>query len=236
MPRVVRTPRPNKRPPARIFYGVSTKQRVIALTFDDGPDPTWTPQVLSILQKKRVAATFFMVGQMVRAHPRFARQVQAAKFPIGSHSWSHPRHPRSPKAEIERTDAIMQRVLGFKPTLFRPPYGIMNNGLVKVALSRDQNVIIWDSFGADWDKHATSATIAAKVLKSARPGGIVLLHDGGGHRAKTVAALPHIIDTLRKRGFRFVTVPRILSMGPPIAVPVASAARLKHFKNSKTAG
>jgi len=218
---------PTPRPQPRIIYGIQTKRRVFALTFDDGPDPTWTPKILAILQKWHAPATFFMVGKMVRAHPQFALKVQAAKFPIGNHSWSHPRTSDFPAAEIERTDAIIQRVLGFKPTLFRPPYGILNNGLAKVALSRGEDVIVWNSLGADWDKRATPRSIESKVLHRARPGGIALLHDGGGNRAKTVAALPFLIDHLRKRGFRFVTLPELLKMGPPIPLPVPRKPRPK---------
>ena len=220
-PRLRATPRRG----ARIYYGVVTHRKVLALTFDDGPDPTWTPQVLTVLKKSQVPATFFMVGKMVRAHPQFAKMVKSGHFAIGNHSWSHPITPISARDEIERTDAILQQVLRVKPTLFRPPYGLMNNGLTKIALSRGQDVIIWNSLGADWDKHATAQSIAAKVLKSARPGGIALLHDGGGHRAATVAALPHIIQTLRSRGYRFVSVPELLAIGAPLQMSPATAPR-----------
>jgi chitin deacetylase len=111
----------------------------------------------------------------------------------------------------------MQRVLGTRNTLFRPPYGLLHNGMAQSALKRGESVIMWSSFGADWNENATSAGIAAKVLRHAAPGGIALLHDGGGHHGATVAALPLIIDTLKKRGYRFVTVPQLLKMGPVVS-------------------
>ncbi|MBW3637005.1 MAG: polysaccharide deacetylase family protein, partial [Armatimonadetes bacterium] len=186
---------------------------------DDGPHPAYTPQVLAALKKRGVKGTFFMVGSMVRAYPEMAQRVRNAGHATASHSWSHPRAPRAPHIEVERTDAVMKRVLGAPNTLFRPPYGLLHNGMADAAMKRGQNVVIWSSFGADWDKNATSATIAAKVLRHAAPGGIALLHDGGGHRGPTVAALPLIIDTLKKRGYRFVTVPQLLEMGPVISSP-----------------
>lgn len=126
-------------------------------------------------------------------------------------------HPRAPQIEVERTDAVMKSVLGVRNTLFRPPYGLLHNGMADAAIKRGESVIVWSSLGADWDRHATSASIAAKVLRHATPGGIALLHDGGGRRNATVAALPLIIDTLKKRGYRFVTVPQLLEMGPVVS-------------------
>jgi chitin deacetylase len=172
---------------------------------------------LAALKKHRVKATFFMVGTMVRAYPKTAQSVRDAGHATANHSWSHPRAPKAPKAEVERTDIVMQRVLGTRNTLFRPPYGLLHNGMAQTALKRGESVIIWSSFGADWDKNATSASIAAKVLRHAAPGGIALLHDGGGHQGPTVAALPLIIGTLKKRGYRFVTVPQLLKMGPVVS-------------------
>ncbi len=216
-PRAVR-PKPRAVKP-QIVYAVRTRERVFALTFDDGPHPTYTPQVLAALRKRGVKATFFMVGSMVRAYPKMAQTVRKAGHVTANHSWSHPFKPKAPHTEVERTDAVMKRVRGAPNTLFRPPYGLLHNGMAQAALKRGESVIIWSSFGADWEKNATSASIAAKVLRHAAPGGIALLHDGGGHRGATVAALPIIIDTLKKRGYRFVTVPQLLKMGPVVSSP-----------------
>jgi chitin deacetylase len=203
----------------QIVYAVRTKERVFALTFDDGPHPTYTPQVLAVLKKHDVKATFFMVGSMVHAYPKMAQTVYKAGHPVANHSWSHPFKSKAPQAEVERTDAAIKKAVGVDSTLFRPPYGLLRNGLADAALGRNESVVIWSSFGADWDKNATSRSIAAKVLRHASPGGIALLHDGGGHRSATVAALPIIIGALKKRGYRFVTVPQLLKMGAPITQP-----------------
>ena len=206
---------------------MATSKKVFALTFDDGPDPAYTPQFLALLKQYRVPATFFMVGSMVRAHPATALQVKAAGFPIENHSWSHPRTPKFPVAEITRTDAILLSTLGTRPTLFRPPYGLIGNGMASAAQKEGEKVVIWSCLGADWDKKNTPAQIAAKVLGRARSGGIALLHDGGGNRSRTLAALPTIIETLQARGFRLVTVPELLRLGTPKPAsvsPVSPAA------------
>lgn len=232
------TPRPNRKPKRRvtgtILSEVRTRSKVFALTFDDGPDPTWTPRILAILQKRRVPATFFMVGEMVHAHPRWAREV-GKKHPVGSHSWSHPLSTRSPVSEIERTNATLKKVMHTQPTLFRPPYGVLHNGLAKAALAHNMHVVVWSSHGADWDKKATADTITRKVLRSATPGGIALLHDGGGNRSQTVAALPCIIEGLRRRGYRFVTIPHLLTMGSALHNPVLPSPKTRVRSKKKNA-
>ena len=209
------TPAPKSPPAAKgvAFFGIKTKAKVFALTFDDGPDPTYTPQVLKILRAKNAPATFFMVGKMVRAHPSTAKKVQAAGFPIGAHSWSHPMKTKNPVAEIDLTDKILKSTLNLTPTLFRPPYGITNNGLASQANARGQNVILWNSTANDWNKKNSSQQLEANVLTHLAPGGIALMHDGGGDRSKTVAMLPGLIDTIRERGYQLVTVPQLLNMG-----------------------
>lgn len=195
---------------------VATRQKVFALTFDDGPDPTYTPQVLRVLKQKNVPATFFMVGKMVRAHPQTARLVLESGAPIGNHSWSHPKTSAAPVQEVERTDKILQSTLGLQTTLFRPPYGLLRNGLAAAAQRQGDHIVLWSCVGTDWDKRATSAVIIAKVMHRVKPGGIALLHDGGGNRSATIAALPRIIDAVRAKGYRFVTVPQLLKMGPTL--------------------
>ena len=223
------TPKPTPRPTAkRKTVGVAltrihTKRKVFALTFDDGPDPSWTPKILKILKEKKVPATFFMVGQMVRAHGATAKLVVAAGHPVGNHSWSHPMKTRSPVGEIERTDAVIKRHLGVTPALFRPPYGLMKNGLARAASERGEDVILWSSDSADWNKHHSASQLKFNVLKNAQSGGIALMHDGGGNRAKTVAALPGIIDALHNRGYELVTVPELMAMGKPDKVVIGGA-------------
>jgi len=199
----------------RIVHNIKTRQKVFALTFDDGPQPRYTRQVLDILRVNHIRATFFQIGVKVKEFPRIARGVSEAGHIIGNHTWSHPSHPKNARAEFENTDAILTRVHGHRPDLFRPPYGLIHNGLADIAKARGDAVILWNAVGADWSKKATSGSIASQILRLAKPGGIALMHDGGGNRSATVAALPRIINTLRSQGYRFVTIPELLRLGPP---------------------
>ena len=200
----------------RVVFAVQTQQKVFALSFDDGPQPRYTRQVLDILKRNHIRATFFLIGKMVKAYPKIAREVVAAGHVIGNHTWSHPSRPKNAVAEFQRTDSEIKRVLGRRPDLFRPPYGLLHNGLANAAKKSGDAVILWNCVATDWDKKTTSDSIGNAVLRLAKPGGIALLHDGGGNRSNTVAALPRIINTLRARGFRFVTVPQLLRLSPPV--------------------
>jgi len=203
----------------RVVHAVKTGQKVFALTFDDGPQPRYTREVLDILKRNHIHATFFLIGKMVKEFPKVAREVADAGHVIGNHSWSHPSKPKDPVAEFRKTDTELVRVLGRRPDLFRPPYGLLHNGLAQTAEKSGDAVILWNSVGADWSKKATVGSIASQVLNLARPGGIALLHDGGGNRSNTVAALPRIISSLRGQGYRFVTIPQLLRISPAVTLP-----------------
>jgi chitin deacetylase len=207
---------------------VQKSDKVIALTFDDGPWPRYTREVLQVLASRNVKATFFMVGREVERRPDVVREVHDAGHVIGNHSWDHARKPRNPADEVLRTDAAIKKATGVESTLFRPPYGEMKNGMAARAAREGQCVVIWSADSNDW-KHATAQSITQRILRQARPGGIALMHDGGGNRASTVAALPHIIDTLRDRGYRFVTVPELL------ALRQTKAAKPRSKSNSRKA-
>ena len=189
---------------------VRATDKVFALTFDDGPWPEYTRQMLEILAEKDVKATFFMVGQEVSRRPEIAREVRDAGHAIGNHSWDHPSRPRDPKMQVERTDSAIEKAVGFRPTIFRPPYGIMAS-MARISEAEGDAVLLWSADSEDWRKPGAN-TIAQRIIAQAHPGGISLMHDGGGTRAQSVAALPVIIDTLRERGYRFVTVPELLRL------------------------
>lgn len=198
---------------SHVIHRVRVKpgEKVFALTFDDGPWPRYTREILQMLAAADIKATFFMVGQEVRAHSEIAREVRDAGHAIGNHSWSHPSRPRSAVAQVRNTDNEIKRVLGFAPNLFRPPYGILKNGMARQAMKEKQTVVMWSADAYDW-KRPGAQRIANRIVRQASPGGIALMHDGGGNRSQTVAALPIIISTLRARGYRFVTVPELLRM------------------------
>ena len=198
---------------AHVILKVPVKpgQKVFALTFDDGPWPQYTRQILRILKDEKVPASFFMVGQEVSRRPEIAREVSLAGHAIGNHSWDHPSRPRDAVAQVTRTNAAIKKAVGFAPTFFRPPYGILKNGMARQAMNQGQPVIIWSADGADWKKPGAEK-MARRIINEASPGGIALMHDGGGNRNQTVAALPKIIRELRARGYRFVTLPELLQM------------------------
>lgn len=187
---------------------VRSGNKVFALTFDDGPWPIYTRQILRILKENNVKATFFMVGSVVREYPKIAREVVAQGHAVGSHSWSHPSRPRNAVAEIQKTNVAL-REIGVRNTMFRPPYGLLKNGMAQQALKEKQAVFIWSADSHDWKKPG-ARRIANAILNQATPGGIALMHDGGGAREGTVAALPIIISELKARGYKLVTVPELL--------------------------
>ncbi|WP_228061457.1 polysaccharide deacetylase family protein [[Phormidium] sp. LEGE 05292] len=209
-------------PPAsfqgKIIREVKAKpeNKVVALTFDDGPWPKYTNEILEILKKNNIKATFFWIGRNLVTYPEIAKQVVAAGHAIGNHTWSHSYRKMSQAnaaKEIDQTAAIIERTTNVKTTLFRPPGGILNNGPAGYARSRKYAVLLWSDDSEDYAKKLTVNTIINRVLKSAKPGGMLLMHDGGGDRSRTVQALPTIINSLKNQGYKFVTVPELLAMG-----------------------
>ena len=203
-------------------------KKVVALTFDDGPWPHSTNEILGILRDNNIKATFFMVGQEVGRRPSVAAQVRDAGHIIGAHSFTHAVRPRDPNGEISKTDVNLKKVLQFTPNIYRPPYGIVHNAMTRRAQATNKAIILWSADSEDWRKPGVSR-IVSNVLREVGPGGIVLMHDGGGNRAETIAALPQIISGLRSRGYSFVTVPQLMEMRvePTKAPPKKPAAKKK---------
>lgn len=186
----------------------------VALTFDDGPWPEHTEAVLRVLRRERARATFFMVGSLAADHPDLVRAVLDSGNVVANHSFTHPVTPalaelpdRRVDAEIAQTaDAL--RGAGAKPTLFRPPGGSYDAAVVLEAWRQRERVVMWSVDPHDWDASRTPKQIAKDVLRRVRAGSIVLLHDGGGDAADTIAALPKIIRGIRKMDLDLVTLDR----------------------------
>ncbi len=182
----------------------------IALTFDDGPDPINTPQVLAILKKYHVKATWFVMGTYAKKYPDLIRQIQKDGHVIANHSWSHPYmtriSARRVNSEIYRTNNIIEQLTGVRPKCFRPPFG-MSNPSVRAAIKRaGLHRIMWDVNSFDYER-VPAKKLAKDVLKNTKArGGDVLLHDGYGNRKNTIAALPIIIEGALARGQRFVSI------------------------------
>ncbi|MGW0836139.1 polysaccharide deacetylase family protein [Streptomyces prunicolor] len=182
----------------------------IAITFDDGPLPPYTGQILDILERYGVPATFFCVGMNASAHTDELVRMREQGHGIGNHTWSHPFLPELSQPQlveqIERAGEAIAKASGTAPpTLFRPPYGSRTPEVVGWLTECVPKVALWDVEPDDWSMPGTEI-IVRDVLDQARQGSIILLHDGGGDRSQTVAALPPIIEGLLARDYRFVTL------------------------------
>jgi peptidoglycan/xylan/chitin deacetylase (PgdA/CDA1 family) len=175
----------------------SGKAIVIFLTFDDGPDPTWTPAVLRILAKHGAKATFFELGRMIQAHPGLRERVLAGGNTIGNHSISHPRLTKGSAAR--RHHEIFD---GPKSRCFRPPYGATNAKVRADIKAAGMIQVLWNVDPRDWARPGTSA-ILHRILDHAPRRNIVLMHDGGGNRSQTVAALDKVLPILKAQGYSF---------------------------------
>ncbi|MDY6937605.1 MAG: polysaccharide deacetylase family protein [Cyanobacteriota bacterium] len=187
-------------------------EKVVALTFDDGPMPD-TPHVLDILKKYEVPATFFVVGSHMRVYPEYMKRVVEEGHAVGNHTWHHDYHnidEATAAAELGRTADLLQELTGVQTRLFRPPGGNLTNGLVAYAARNNYGVAMWSLDSLDYASN--SGGIAERVIGGIHSGAIVLLHDGGGPRTATVEALPQIIQALQKQGYRFVTLPQLLQI------------------------
>jgi peptidoglycan/xylan/chitin deacetylase (PgdA/CDA1 family) len=178
----------------------------VYLTFDDGPTPAWTPRVLELLARYRARATFFVIGRNAAAHPELVRQAYAAGHGVGNHTWSHRRLTRLGEgalaAEVGATSAAIQRAIGAPPQCLRPPYATVDAATAGRARALGLRLVMWDVDSNDWRRPGTGV-ITGRVLGRVRSGDVVLLHDGGGDRGQTVAALEQVLSSLSARGFRF---------------------------------
>ncbi len=182
---------------------------VVALTFDDGPNPVFTPHILHVLEEYGVKATFFCIGEQVQANQALVQQTYKAGNEIGNHSWNHPYLTELPPDEIRwqlhSTSVAIQHAIGVPPDLFRPPYGATDEEVRMIASELGLRETLWTIDTRDWEHPGVSA-IVNTVLDDAKNESIVLMHDGGGNRSQTVEALPQIITGLEHRGFTFVVV------------------------------
>ncbi len=196
-----------------------SQHREIALTFDDGPGP-YTPEVLSVLEREHVPATFFEVGALETYFHAATSQIVADGYPIGDHTESHAPMAKLSAADqqtqlLQQSSLIGQYGAPF-PRMFRPPYGLWNSTTLAILSRFRMLMILWTVDTSDYREPGVSA-IVSSVVSGARPGAIMLMHDAGGNRAETVAALPRIIAALHARGYKLVTVPKLLLDNPPSA-------------------
>jgi peptidoglycan/xylan/chitin deacetylase (PgdA/CDA1 family) len=186
--------------------------KYIALTFDDGPSPSVTPRILETLKEHHAKATFFMLGSQVKYHPELAKRVAEEGHEIGNHTGNHPVLTKLTeeqiRQEIEGTSQIIEEVVGQLPIRIRPPYGIYNEVVEKIAYENDAPIILWSVDSLDW-KSRNAETVNHLVLEKIFPGSIVLLHD---IYPTTADALPAVMTALKNEGYQFVTVSELLTL------------------------
>lgn len=187
--------------------------RGFALTFDDGPHAHGTPAVLELLAGAGVQATFFLVGEQIERNPTLAGEIVAAGHGVGVHCHRHRNllrlGPKQVHDDIDRATATIEDATGGSPTLYRPPYGVLNASALRLANARGWRTLLWSHWGRDWERHATPESIARRVTAGAGEGSVLLLHDADDYSApgswrRTLAALPQALATLADRGLRAV--------------------------------
>lgn len=205
-------------------------RREVALTFDDGPNPPYTGRILDVLRAENVRATFFVVGRAVAADPATVRRIVREGHAIGNHTWDH-RHllvetPETMRSELDRTDDAIFAATGRRTRLLRPPFGARDFAVLGEARQLGYTVVMWSvPLPEDWEQPG-SGTIAKRVLDNVGDGSIIVLHDGNRgivcrtatrapaslcDRSQDVAATRLIVERLRARGFRFVTIPQLIA-------------------------
>lgn len=223
-PTLLPTPRPSPTPtpvPGVLGYPLSSGNPhlpEIALTFDDGPNPPFTSQILALLQRYGVKATFFTIGSEAAAHAALVQQEYQQGHAVEDHTWSHPDltslSPSEVLDQLQSTKREIQVLTAEAPLAFRPPGGHFNRTVQSLAANLGMTTVLWSVDPRDWSKPGTTV-ITQLILDAVHNGSIILLHDGGGDRSETVAALPTIITTLEQRGFQFVTISRMIQDLPP---------------------
>jgi len=217
---------------SRVLKGLPAAQPQVALTFDDGPDPVWTPRILDILDRFGVKATFFMLGSRAEAHPDLVRQVAGAGHEVGVHGYRH-RVPallgfRATLRDVEATVKVLTDILQKRPRFYRPPWGIFNLWTGLAARRHSLIPVVWSLYVAEWSRATTAQSIYVDAMQSARPGTVLLLHDAAGPGSRPDApavvarALPRLITGLRRRGLSLVSLSELLApmeRGLPHAPP-----------------
>ena len=205
----------------RVFWHANITEKVVALTFDDGPCHPYTGQLLEILDREGIRATFFQVGNNVIREPNLAAEV-ASQHEVGNHTFTHPHlvwsRPGTVREQLLRGQEAIQDATGTLPTLFRVPHGWYGPQVISTAEELGMRCVGWSVMAWDWDRPPPDV-IERRILRGVLPGGVTLLHDGQdtdafpkADRSHTVAAVPRIIRSLKANGYGFLTLPELIDL------------------------
>ncbi|TQR14232.1 polysaccharide deacetylase family protein [Psychrobacillus soli] len=198
-----------------VLWDIKTEEKVIALTFDDGPHSTYTTQILDLLAQYDAKATFFVIGERAEKMPDIILKMGQAGHEIANHTYSHPYNITSEKLkdELEKTNEIIHDITGSYPLFYRPVGGSYDDSIINTAVENGYRVVMWSwhQDTKDWTSPGVDK-IVSTVLSGAKPGNIVLFHDAGGDRSQTVKALEEILPELEKQGYEFVTISELLEI------------------------
>jgi len=190
----------------RYFYHGDRNSRLVALTFDDGPHPSYTPRLLALLREKKVPATFFLTGENAHYYPHIVREIVSSGCELGNHSYTHPNlrklTPEKVREELARTQEQIKKASNVTPRVLRLPYGISSQDVARIAYKMKLDLFFWSLDTHDWEKKTSKQDIVKTVLEKTRGGSIILMHDKS---QKVIDAVGELIDPLREKGFEFVT-------------------------------
>lgn len=199
--------------PDSLIFRVPAKEKVIALSFDDGPDPQYTVPILKTLSEKDARATFFVVGDNASRYPDIIHQMVRQGNEVANHTWSHPEMDTVPPTElisqVDTTSRLINELTGKDNHFFRPPKGVLNDDSKELLAKAGYTTIMW-SICIENKKAETPEKMAQRVLDQIKPGQIILLHDGRLDRTKTVKALPLLLNGLKQKGYKAVTVGELM--------------------------
>lgn len=214
---------------ARTSYSsVKIQQKVLAMTFDDGPHPSLTPKLLDILKERNIKCTFFLIGQQVKMYPNIVRRIIEEGHEIGNHTWTHcsltSRSDEQIRKELKQSEDAVYEVAGVRPHLVRPPYGAINTRIKDLMFSEfGYSTIMWSVDPQDWRRPGVSV-VTSRLVSGAHPGAIMLAHD---IHPPTIQAVPAMFDQLLAQGYQFVTVSQLLNTekaSMPVGVIIRPAA------------
>lgn len=196
------------------IHRIDTEKKVVALTFDDGPDAVYTPKILEVLHRNNVLATFFVLGSQVDKHPKVMQWIKKAGHEIGNHGYHHYDLNKLTEQEvyddIKQSERSILKTTGILAQYYRPPGGVMTHDVMNAVQTSGYDLIHWSVDPRDWSLARTASVIAKTVKSNVSSGDIILFHDGGMNQRQTVAALQELITDLRSHGYRFVTVSQLL--------------------------